>query len=52
MGALRFIVPVVLGFTFPAWFVSGWLGEAEASLRATEPGASNVAVASLSLIHI
>ncbi len=47
MGALRHIIPIFIGFTFPAYFVSGWLGGAEASLRAAEPGASNVAVASM-----
>ncbi|MCB9730958.1 MAG: hypothetical protein H6746_20975 [Deltaproteobacteria bacterium] len=44
---LRNLIPMAFGLALPAFFVSGWLGDAGASLRAAEPGAKDVAVAAM-----
>ncbi|PKN58256.1 MAG: hypothetical protein CVU56_06330 [Deltaproteobacteria bacterium HGW-Deltaproteobacteria-14] len=47
MNALVPQIPLLLGLAIPAIVVSGWLGDAEESLRATEPGPKKVAVAAM-----
>ena len=47
MNALITHIPILLGLAVPAVMVSGWLGDAEQSLRDGEPGATMVATASM-----
>jgi len=47
MNALLAHLPLVLGLAAPALLVSGWLGDAEESLRASEPGATQAVTASM-----
>jgi len=40
-------LPLLLSLVVPAFMVSGWLGDAEQSLRVSEPGPKHVAVAAM-----